>query len=246
MMRAVVYADEYCNRVIKIFALNGQLSDAAYDFQDGMDWWNPILDQVESDFGLNWRHVFMTSADGSKARMFSRSLKDVGGTDFLPSIQPMLIGFSRDSLDQWSTLLGSDRYQSFDLNNFDFNSCYVDGCPESIIDTLCNVFKSDKRRFLNAFILGKPSQSEWDAILNSSNITLIHLESAQHFIQLKLLESQLNKIDNLIWDLTEMSEQFKQSGLEGQSQLLSLDELIRSESKRLFVQFEIDFIRGLK
>jgi hypothetical protein len=188
----------------------------------------------------------MTSADGSKARMFSRSLKDVGGTDFLPSIQPMLIGFSRDSLDQWSTLLGSDRYQSFDLNNFDFNSCYVDGCPESIIDTLCNVFKSDKRRFLNAFILGKPSQSEWDAILNSSNITLIHLESAQYFIQLKLLESQLNKIDNLIWDLTEMSEQFKQSGLEGQSQLLSLDELLRSESKRLFVQFEIDFIRGLK
>ena len=245
-MRVVVYADEYCHQEIKTFALNEQLSDAAYDFQDGLDWWNPILDQVESDFGLNWRHVFMTSADGSKARMFSRSLKDVGGTDFLPSIQPMLIGFSRDSLDQWSTLLGSDRYQSFDLNNFDFNSCYVDGCPESIIDTLCNVFKSDKRRFLNAFILEKPSQSEWDAILNSSNITLIHLESAQHFIQLKLLESQLNKIDNLIWDLTEMSEQFKQSGLEGQSQLLSLDELIRSESKRLFVQFEIDFIRGLK
>jgi len=246
MMRVVVYADEYCNRVIKIFAFNGQLSDAAYDFQDGMDWWNPILDRIESDFGLNWRHVFMTSADGSKARMFSRSLKDVGGTDFLPSIQPMLIGFSRDSLDQWSTLLGSDRSQSFDLNNFDFNSCYLDGSSESIIDTLCSVFVSDKRRFLKAFILEKPSQSEWDAILNSSNITLIHLESAQHFIELKLVESQLTKIANLIWDLTEMSERFNQSGLEGRSQILELDELLRSESKRLFIQFELSFIRGLK
>jgi hypothetical protein len=246
MVRVVVYADEYCNRVIKVFALNGQLADAAYDFQDGMDWWNPILDQVESDFGLNWRHVFMASADGSKARMFSRSLKDVGGTDFLPSIQPMLIGFSRDSLDQWSTLLGSDRYQSFDLNNFDFNSCYVDGCPKSIIDTLCNVFKSDKRRFLNAFILQKPSQSEWDDIANSSNITLIHLESTQHFIQLKLLESKLTKVANIIWDLTEISEQFNQLDIDGRRQLLSLDELLLSESKRSLIQFEMDFIRGLK
>jgi hypothetical protein len=158
----------------------------------------------------------------------------------------MLIGFSRDSLDQWSTLLGSDRSQSFDLNNFDFNSCYLDGSSESIIDTLCSVFVSDKRRFLKAFILEKPSQSEWDAILNSSNITLIHLESAQHFIELKLVESQLTKIANLIWDLTEMSERFNQSGLEGRSQILELDELLRSESKRLFIQFELSFIRGLK
>ena len=246
MMRVVVFADEYCNQEIKIFALNGQISDAAYDFQDGMDWWNPILDRIESDFGLNWCHVFMTSADGSKARMFSRRLKDIGGTDFLPSIQPMLIGFSRDALEQWSTLLGSDRYQSFDLNNFDFNRCYLDGSPESIIDTLCSVFKSDKRRFLNAFILQKPSQSEWDGIANSSNMTLIYLESTEHFIQLKLLESQLSKIANLIWDLTEMGEQFNLSGLEGRSQLLSLEELLRSESKRLFIQFEMDFIRGLK
>jgi len=246
VIRVVVYADEYCHQEIKTFALNEQLSDAAYDFQDGLDWWNPILDQIESDFGLNWRHVFMTTADGSKARMFSRSLKDVGGTDFLPSLQPMLIGFSRDALDQWSILYGSERCQTFDLNNFDFNCCYVDGCPESIIDTLCSLFNRDKRRFLHAFILDKPAQSEWNAILNSSNITLIYIESAQHFIQLKLLESQLTKIANLIWDLTEMSEQFNQSGLEGRSHLLSLDELLRAESKRLFLQFETDFIRGLK
>ena len=246
MIRLVVYADEYCNRVIKVFALNGQLADAAYDFQDGMDWWNPILDRIESDFGLNWCHVFITSDDGSKARMFSRRLKDIGDTDFLPSIQPMLIGFSRGALDQWSTLLGSDRYQSFDLNNFDFNRCYLDGSPESIIDTLCRVFKSDKRRFLNAFILQKPSQSEWDGIANSGNITLIHLESTQHFIQLKLLESTLTKIANLIWDLTEISEQFNQLGIDGRGQLVSLNELLLSESNRSLIQFEMDFIRGLK
>jgi hypothetical protein len=246
MIGVVVYADEYCKQVIKKFTLNGQLSDAAYDFQDGRDWWNPILDQIESDFGLNWCHVFMTSADGAQARMFSRSLKDIGGTDFLPSIQPMLIGFSRDSLDQWSILYGGDRYQQFDLNKFDFNSCYVDGCPESIIDTLCTVFVSNKRRFLNACILEKPTQNEWDAILNSSNITLVYLKSAQHFIQLKLLESQLSKIAKLIWDLTEMSEQFNQSGLQARSQLLELDDALRAESKRLCIQFETDFILGLK
>jgi len=188
----------------------------------------------------------MTSADGAQARMFSRSLKDSGGTDFLPSIQPTLIGFSRDSLDQWSILRGGDRYQRFDLNNFDFNSCYVDGCPESIIDTLCTVFVSNKRRFLNAFILEKPTQNEWDAIFSSSNITLVYLKSAQHFIQLKLLESQLTKIAKLIWDLTEMAEQFNQSGLQARSQLLELDEMLRAESKRLFVQFELGFIHGLK
>ena len=246
MMRLVVYADEYCNQVIKKFALNEQLSDAAYDFQDGMDWWNPILDRIESDFGLNWCHVFVTSADGSKARMFSRSLKDSGGTDFLPFIQPMLIGFSRDSQEQWSMLFESDRCQPFDLNNFDFSSCYLDGSPESIIDTLCSVFASDKRRFLNAFILEKPTQSEWAAILNSNNITLICLESAQHFIQLKLLQSQLTKIAKLIWDLTEMTEQINQSGLEARSQLLELEDMLRAESKRLFVQFEMGFIHGLK
>jgi hypothetical protein len=246
MMRVVVYADEYCNQVIKKFALSGQLSDPASDFQDGMDWWNPILDRIESDFGLNWCHVFVTSADGSKARMFSRSLKDIGGTDFLPFIQPMLIGFSRDSLEQWSMLFGSDRHQSFDLNNFDFTRCYLDGSFESIIETLYSVFTSDKRRFLNAFILEKPTQSEWAAILNSNNITLICLESAQHFIQLKLLESQLTKIAKLIWDLTEMTEQINESGLEARSQLLELDDMLRAESKRLFVQFELGFIRGLK
>jgi hypothetical protein len=246
MIKVVVYADEFCNQVIKKFALNGQLSEAAYDFQDGRDWWNPILDQIESDFGLNWCHVLMTSADGAQARMFSRSLKDSGGTDFLPPIQPTLIGFSRDSLDQWSILRGGDRYQQFDLNNFDFNSCYVDGCPESIIDTLCTVFFSNKRRFLNAFILEKPTQNEWDAIFSSSNITLVYLKSAQHFIQLKLLESQLTKIAKLIWDLTEMAEQFNQSGLQARSQLLELDDILRAESKRLFVQFELGFIHGLK
>jgi hypothetical protein len=246
MMRVVVFADEYCNQEIKIFALNGQISDAAHDFEDGLNWWSSILDRIESDFGSKWCHVFMTSADGSAARMFSRRLKDSGGTDFLPAIEPMLIGFSRDTLEQWSILYGNDRYQEFDLNNFDFNSCYLDGCPESIIDTLCSVFKSDKRRFLNAFILEKPSQSDLDAIRNSSNMTLIYLESTEHFIQLKLLESQLSKIANLIWDLTEMGEQFNLSGLEGRSQLLSLEELLRSESKRLFIQFEMDFIRGLK
>lgn len=246
MIRLVVYADEYCRQAIKKFALNVQLSEQAYDFQDGMDWWNPILDQIESNFGLNWSHVFMTSADGSKARMFSRRLKDSGGTDFLPFIQPMLIGFSDDSLDQWSIGCGSDRYQQFDLNNFDFNRCYLDGCAESIIDKICSIFKSDKRQFSKAFILEKPSQSECDAVLHSSNTTLIHLESTQHFIELKLLESQLTQIANLNWDLTEMSEQFNLSVLDGRSQLLSLDQLLRSESKRLLIQFEMDFIRGLK
>jgi len=46
MIKVVVYADAFCNQVIKKFALIGQLSDVAYDFQDGRDWWNPILDQI--------------------------------------------------------------------------------------------------------------------------------------------------------------------------------------------------------
>jgi hypothetical protein len=167
VIRLVVYADEYCRQAIKKFALNVQLSEQAYDFQDGEDWWNPILDQIESNFGLNWGHVFMTSLDGSKARMFSRRVKNSGGNDFLPFIQPMLIGFSDDLLDQRSIGCGSDRYQQFDLTNFDFNRCYLD-----------------------------------------------------------------------------ISEQFNLSGLDGRSQLLSLDQLLRSESKRLLIQFEMDFIPG--
>lgn len=234
MIRLVVYADEQRSQEIKIFALNRQLSEEAYDFKDGEDWWNPILDEIESNFGLNWCHVFMTAADGSKARMFSRRLQNSGGTDFLPFVQPMLIGFSCDLLDQRSIWCASDRYEQFNLNNFDFNRCYLDGCTESIIDKLCAIYKSDKRQFSYVFVLEKPSQIECDAILNSSNITLVQLEPTEHFMKLKLLESQLTKIVNLNWDLIEMSEQFNLSGLVGRSQLMSLDELLRSESKRLY------------
>ena len=236
-----VYADEFCKHEIEKYHLSEQFADASFDFHDGLDWWTPILSHLDQAFGVHWQHAFVKSADGSQARMFSRSLKDSGGSDFVPKVEPMLIGMTRGTLASVAVHASSDRHAAFDLTQFDFNGSYMDGSHEAIIQKISALLQHTKRRFAHAFILSNPTPTERETLMGMDHFTWFELKSSQQFSALSLMDSRLTRIARMTDDLIDMAEQLDALGFEGRQQVQALLEMLHSEKQRHLQQFDQEF-----
>jgi hypothetical protein len=238
MLLVAIYADEKCHHKIKTFNSNELFADSGDDFLDGTDWWNPILVEIEAEFGAQWCHAFIATVHSSQGRMFSRSCKDSGGHDFVPDIQPIGIVFSRLAQETLLVSFKGEGYKTFDLSHFDFSCAYVEGSSERIVQQLSSVFDCVQRRFLLALVLVNPTPFELNEIRNLQDTACVFLTSHQHYVDFSLYELRLNKLFQMVVAVKELASQMKSWELEDHKLAVTLTATLEQALKSEFGKFE--------
>lgn len=233
-----VFVDLACTKMIATMTVQEDFAPASEDFNDGQDWWNRVMAQVEIAHGSRWQCIVVRSADGQQGRRFVRQHVAV---EAQPLFHPRVFGFSNSLHQNPESQLTRVRF--YDLGTFDFGFYRLDGSDERIIQHLASVFGCVQQQFKYAWVFDQPI--EWSDSEFRKKFQVLHaieLKDQSHYLALESLDASLNQIYQMKREAQVIGETLKHLSLSGMEVAEQLDDILSMHLSQQFANFEQDFV----
>ena len=234
-----VYADLACTKLLATVTVPEQFAPESEDFNDGQDWWNRVLVQVEQAYGSRWQSFVVRDLDGQQGRRFNRRQDTPEPqTVFLPRI----FGFSKSTVHQQQAVLKFSQVRFYDLSLFDFGRYYLDGTDERIIQHLASVFACIHEQFAHVMVLDQPVAVSTAELQESFQlIHAIPVNNQAHCLALANLDAALNQLYQLKREAQDIAELMKDLGLDGVNHADQLEQSLASHLSKQYLNFQTEF-----
>lgn len=231
-----VFSDPDCKSLLAQMTVSESFAPDSEDFNDGQDWWNRVIAQVEQTHGSQWQCIVVRSSGGQQGRRFDRHPSS--NTAQLV-FQPRIFAFSKSQVKQ----LSPDKAARFyNLKDFDFNKYYWDGTDERIIQHLASVFGCVQEQFTQVMVLEQDAKIT-PAFLKQHFHVLhaIHLKDQAHYLALESCDASLNQLYQMKLEAQDIGLVLKNLNLIGAKHAEDLEQVLATHLSNQFKDFKSNF-----